>query len=169
MVKNNKKYYTPYKKLNNNHVIIMWDYQPIIKEDNNGNLIETNLATWEEYNFEHKPTQIEIEEIILNYYNNKINDKILNGFMWKDMNVWLSIENQINYKKMYDLVKETNGSILPIKFKFSKDGVPMYHVFTTIDELADFYHSSSFFIQKTLEEGWEIKEKFNWGDYIDNI
>ena len=79
------------------------------------------------------------------------------------MNIWLSIENQINYKKIYDLAKETK--ILPIKFKFTKNDESIYYEFTTIEELNDFYLSSIFFIKNTLEEGWELKDNIDWSVY----
>ena len=40
------------------------------------------------------------------------------------MPVWLSSENQFNYKAAYDLAVQTGGATLPVTFKFGTDEVP---------------------------------------------
>ena len=161
-VKNKKKYFKPYNKVNDKHVTIMWDYKPIIKTNAKGEDIESPLATWQEYTFNYTPTLSEIKDIIINYYNQLISQTILTGFVWKDMNVWLSNENQINYKIAYDLAVQTNGSSLPIVFKFEKENKTIFHEFNTVEEITDFYMKYVKHIQNTLMQGWEEKEKINW-------
>lgn len=70
------------------------------------------------------------------------------------MPIWLSSENQFNYKAAYDLAIQTEGANLPIKFKFGTTENPEYFIFESIEDLSDFYLSAMTFINKTLQEGW---------------
>lgn len=122
---------------------------------------EDGSADWYEKDFDHKPTSDEIRSIIVKFYNNQVDEKILSGFRWKDMPVWLSTENQFNYKASFDLAMQTNGSNLPVRFKFGTDEEPQYHNFTTIDELSEFYIAAMSFINKTLQDGWKAKDNID--------
>ncbi|MBQ4589116.1 MAG: hypothetical protein IJA95_07500 [Bacteroidaceae bacterium] len=102
---------------------------------------------------------------MLGWYNEKIDKKILEGFVWNDMSVWLSTENQFNYKAAYDLAIQTGGMNLPIKFKFGTTDEPVYHTFETLEELSDFYVKAMAYINTCLEEGWIEKDSINWEDY----
>ena len=85
---------------------------------------------------------------------------------WKNMKVWLSSENQFNYKAAYDLAIQTNGANLPVVFKFGETNNPVYYKFDDVNELSDFYLSSMKYIQETLAEGWVLKDSIKWEDYI---
>ena len=164
-VTNKKKNFKPYNKVNNKHVTIMWDYKPIMKVNAKGEEIESPLATWQEHTFNYIPTLSEIKNVITDYYNQIIDEAILTGFVWNGMNVWLSNENQFNYKVAYDLAIQTNGASLPITFKFeSKDDV-IYYEFKNIEELSDFYIKGVNYIQTTLMNGWKQKDKINWKNF----
>ena len=165
-VKKRKKEYVPYKVINNNKVVIMWDYTPIYKTNAMGVEIETPLATWQEYTFDYIPSLNEIKCVICDFYNKQIDEKIINGLVWKDMKIHLSTENQFNYKAMYDLAIQTNGEILPLTFKFSKnDEDNVYYEFKTIEDLSNFYLTSIKHIQKTLSDGWLKKDSIKWNFY----
>lgn len=148
---------------------ISWDCQIIVDyvKDAEGNVIEknSNYATWMVEQFKYKPTLDNIKSIILRWYNNQIDQKILSGFVWKDMQVWLSRENQFNYKAAYDLALQTNGANLPCKFKFGSTEEPIYYTFESVGDLQDFYMSAMNFINTTLNEGWAKKDTINWEDY----
>ena len=160
-IKNKKTEYKPYKKLNDKNVNIMFDYQPV-KKMVNGEEKETPLAIWEEHRFNHIPTEEEIQKVVLDYYNKKIDNEILSGLVWKGMNIWLSSENQFNYKAAYDLAVQTNGATLPMVFKFGDDKNVVYYEFKTVEELSDFYMASINHIQTTLQKGWDVKDNINW-------
>lgn len=164
-VKNKKKYFKPYNKVNDKHVTIMWDYKPIMKVNAKGDEIESPLATWQEHTFNHIPTLSEIKEVITDYYNKLIDQSILSGLVWNGMKVWLSSENQFNYKVAYDLAVQTNGATLPIVFKFGDDDEAIYYEFKTLEELSDFYLSSINYVQSVLQEGWNKKDNINWNIY----
>jgi hypothetical protein len=164
-VKNKKKYFKPYNKVNDKHVTIMWDYKPIFKANAKGEEIESPLATWQEHTFNHIPTLSEIKEVITSYYNKLIDQSILSGLVWNGMKVWLSNENQFNYKVAYDLAVQTNGATLPIIFKFGDNDETVYYEFKTLEDLSNFYITSINYVQTVLKEGWNKKDEINWDIY----
>ena len=141
--------------------VVMWDYQPILTE--NGE--ETSVGTWKVEKFDKQLSFNEIKTFITNYYNEKIDEKILSGMVWKDMKIWLSSENQFNYKAAYDIAVQTEGKNLPVMFKFGDTNEPIYYVFDNLEELTDFYLSSMTYIQDTLANGWKVKDSINWDAY----
>lgn len=124
-----------------------------------------DVYTFCEHDFNYKPDVAEIKDIIVCYYNGVVEDKILQGFKWDNTIVWLSTENQFNYKAAFDLAVQTNGASLPVTFKFGTDEEPVYHEFTDITELQDFYTKAMKFVQDTLKEGWAIKDAINYNLY----
>lgn len=134
---------------------IRWDVQT--REDGS--------ATYMEHEFSHKPTEDEIRQTVIGWYNQITDEEILSGFEWNGMKVWLSTENQFNYKVAYDLAVQTAGAVLPITFKFGTDEVPCYHGFQTIEELTDFYTRAMEHIRSSIAKGWAKKEAFNLEAY----
>ena len=116
--------------------------------------------------FTHKPTMEEIKEIIIAQINRNVEEKILCGLVWKDMPIWLSTENQFNYKSAYDCARDTAGQSLPVKFKFGTDKEPVYYTFTTFEELQEFYMTSLQFVQQVLDEGWAEKDGLDLSVFI---
>ena len=132
-------------------------------------------ATWYEIYFSQKvsvyPPLDDIKEAILADINAQTDEKILKGFVWNDMPVWLSSENQFNFKAAYDLAVQTQEQSLPVslpvKFKLgeNEEGEPVYHTFKDMAEFTDFYTKAIAFINQCLNEGWERKDAINWDDY----
>ena len=123
------------------------------------------VYSYEEHTFKFKPSLNEIKDIIYNWYNNKTDKAILNGFTWKNMLVWLSTENQFNYKAAYDLAVQTAGLSLPVKFKFGTPEKPEYYTFTSLADFSDFYIQAMSYINATLDKGWQEKDTINWDKY----
>lgn len=138
---------------------IRWDIQPYDDGEND------NTISFMEREICKKPTLNEVKKIVLEGYNNIINEKILSGFIWRGNSIWLSSENQFNYKSAYDIAVQTNGANLPIKFKFGTPEKPEYYIFETTNDLFDFFISAMTFINKTLQEGWETKDTIDWSEY----
>ena len=142
--------------------IISYDF----KEDEDG-----IHATWYEIYFSQKvsvyPSLDTIKKSIIADINSRTDEKILSGFMWRNINVWLSSENQFNFKAAYDLVVQTNGQSLPVKFKIgeTENKEPVYHTFETMEEFTDFYTKAIAYINKCLNEGWELKDSIDWSEY----
>lgn len=116
--------------------------------------------TWRQ-RFTSKPTLEEIEQTIKSTINSETDKKILSGFVWEGLPVWLSSENQFNYKMAYDLAVQLNGTNLPVTFKFGTDDKPEYHTFETLSEFSDFYLAMSKHITDTIKAGWDEKEQLH--------
>lgn len=117
--------------------------------------------------FSRKPAVDEVKAMIVSQINTETDRKILSGFMWQGIQVWLSQENQMNFKAAYDLSVQTAGAILPIKFKLGEesDGKPIYHIFSEMDEFRDFYTKALTYINKMLTDGWEEKDSIDMTVY----
>ncbi len=126
---------------------------------------EDGSATYMEEEFNHRPTEEEIKQTVIGWFNTRTEEHILSGFEWNGMKVWLSTENQFNYKAAYDLAVQTAGATLPVTFKFGTDDAPCYHAFDTMEELTDFYTKAMTHIQSSLAEGWNNKDAFNLETY----
>lgn len=130
---------------------VRWDVQ----ESENG------TASYMEEEFGHKPTDDEIRSTVISWYNGQTDEAILSGFSYGDVPVWLSSENQFNYKSAYDLAVQTGGATLPVTFKFGTGTEPVYHTFDTLEELTDFYTAAMKHIQSALADGWQKKDAFD--------
>lgn len=83
--------------------------------------------------------------------------KILEGFRWRGIPVWLSTEAQFNYKSAYDLAVQNNGATLPVTFKIGTTTEPVFVEFSTLDELRPFIMGIFAHINSLLEKGWKRK------------
>jgi len=115
----------------------------------------------------HKPTLEEIKAAVIDCVNASVDEAILSGFVWNGHSIWLSMENQFNYKAAYDLALQTSGASLPVTFKFGSgsDEQSVYYTFSDVDELTDFYTSAIAYIQSCLAAGWQEKEGIDWAPY----
>ena len=134
---------------------IRWDVQP----GDNG------AATYMEAEFPYKPTAEEIRQTIIGWYNQQTDEAILSGFEYEGCMVWLSSENQFNYKAAYDLAVQTDGETLPVTFKLGTDEQPVYKVFDELSELRMFYTQAMQYIQRMLAEGWIKKDALDLSLY----
>lgn len=130
---------------------VRWDVQEL----------ENGAASYMEHEFGHKPTDGEIRATVISWYNGQTDTAILSGFSYKDTPVWLSSENQFNYKSAYDLAVQTSGATLPVTFKFGTDTEPVYRTFETLEELTDFYTAAMKHIRSALADGWKKKDAFD--------
>lgn len=127
---------------------------------------EENSFTFMAEEFNHKPILQEIKDTILAWYNTRIEEKILSEFTWRDVPIWLSMENQFNYKAAYDIAAQSGGEILPT-FKFGTTESPVYYKFESLEDLRDFYISAMSYVTDTLAKGWQEKDKIDWAVYED--
>lgn len=115
------------------------------------------------HTFDHEPTKEELMAVINEQVDANTDAKILSGLVWRDMPVWLSMENQFNFKSAYDLAVQKNGATLPVTFKMGeRNGQPVYFTFTTMEDAEDFYISAVSFIQQTLAAGWIEKDSVDY-------
>ena len=78
---------------------------------------EDGSATYMEEELDHRPDADEIRSLVSEWYNSRTDERILSGFEYDGQPVWLSSENQFNYKAAYDLAVQTDGQNLPVTFK----------------------------------------------------
>lgn len=136
-----------------------WDVRPILGDGN------PQEVTFLEAEFLHKPTIQEIKDTVLSWINSEIDEQIISGFEWNGMKVWLSSENQFNYKAAYDLAVQTSGANLPVVFKFGTAENPTYYTFYSVEELQGFYVAAMKYINQVLNEGWIRKDAMDWSEY----
>lgn len=128
---------------------------------------EDGSADYMEAEFHGRPSDDTIKAMVSQWFNDRTVETIRSGFAWRGMSVWLSAENQFNYKAAYDLAVLSDGKTLPVTFKFGTSDKPCYHTFADIDELTDFYTKAMRHIQDTLADGWKSKDNFNLELYQD--
>ena len=116
---------------------------------------------------EHKPTVGEVKQLIIDTINANTDEKILNGFVWNGIRVYLSSENQNNFKAAYDLNVQTSGVMLPMKFKLGEDaeGNAVYYTFANMGDFSNFYMSAVEHINQCLNEGWAEKDSLDMSNY----
>ena len=129
-----------------------------------------NLYTWYEIYFYKKqvgkPSFKMVKDAILDDINSQTDYKIVSGLVWNDKPVWLSTENQFNFAEGERKAKD-NPSILPVTYKIGQDaeGNPVYHTFTTVEEITGFYDTCFAYINQCLNEGWQRKDSIDWEPY----
>ena len=100
----------------------------------------------------YKPTMEEEIEQSIETINKETDERILNDFVWRDNEFYLSLENQFNFKNLYDL-REMKEYPITIKTKTG---------FTTLNDVHDveeFYLEGVRFVEECLKEGWERKAR----------
>lgn len=109
-----------------------------------------------------------IKSTINNYYNELCSDEILKGFKLDSDIVWLSSENQINYKIYYDFALFNHQNDLefqPIKIKIGDETESKYHTFQSFEEYQKFVFDYAEHIQNTISKYWELKDSIDWKLY----
>ncbi|MCR5394182.1 MAG: hypothetical protein K6E86_02145 [Bacteroidales bacterium] len=129
---------------------IRWDYQP--DADNSA------LASYIECTLQHKPSASEVTDIITAWVNQQVDQRILQGLTFEGSVVWLSIENQLNYKSAYDLAVQTEGESLPVVIKMGPEEAPVYRQFSDLTDFSSFYHDVVNHIERSIAWGWEQKD-----------
>lgn len=86
---------------------VRWDFKS--KLDSEGK--ETGVNWYEEEVLYHIPQIDEVKEIITAWHNKQVDGAILRGCRWNDIPVWLSMENQFNYKSVFDLAAMTEPQV----------------------------------------------------------
>ena len=133
--------------------------------------VEGDLYEWHEVSLNKTSTNALTLDIvktaILGDINHRTDEKILSGLVWQDKPVWLSQENQFNFKAAYDLALQTQGATLPVTFKLGEqeDGTPVYHTFETMEDSTDFYTAAVNHIHNAVADGWQEKDSIDWSPY----
>ena len=143
-----------------NRIVLRYGFEPIN---------DTDAYWYEVYICKRNVGNItfnEAKNAILDDINAQTDYKILTGLVWNDKPVWLSSENQFNFSEGERKAKD-NPSRLPITYKIGQDsdGNPVYHTFTTVEEITGFYDTCFAYINQCLNEGWQRKDSIDWEPY----
>ena len=143
----------------NNKYVISWGLE---KTNDNP---ENDTYKWNYFILDHKPEIPEIKSIINDYINQNVKSSIENNFYWNRMRIKLSIENQIDYKLLFDTTILQDGANLPEKLKFKINGENIYYEIETIEEFKNFIISMNNHIRNCVKIGYNIKESINYEEY----
>jgi len=139
----------------NNKYIISWGLKEI------GN----DTYEWKYFIIDKKPSVGYIKNTITGYVNEMTKKLIENGFYWNKMNIKLTLENQIDYKLLFDTTMLLDGSNLPEKIKFKVNGENIYYEIESIEEFKDFIIKMNNHIRNCVKTGYDIKESINYDEY----
>ena len=140
------------------------DASRIIVSYNRKDEADGQHCTWDQVCFYKKqtasPTKEQIKDAIIKDINDSVVRQIHEGFEWKGHKVWLSLENQFDWKAAYDRALQTDGANLPLRFKIGEDqdGQPVYHTFTSLNAFADFWDACQRHIYQCLSDGYALKD-----------
>ena len=139
--------------------------------------VSEDLYEWFEICLPKKQTaQLSIQVVkdaIIADINARTDEQIVAGFVWTPASgadpvpVWLSQENQFNFKSAYDLAVQKEGATLPVTFKMGEDaeGNPVYHTFEDMEDAEDFYVKAVAHINQKLADGWAEKDALDLTPY----
>lgn len=119
--------------------------------------------------YARRPTKEEMRADILAQINANVDEKILSGMTYDGAQVWLSAENQLNYKDALYMASITDGKTLPVKFKFGTTEEPVYRTFNTVEELEKFYSAMVTHIQTAVYDGWVEKDNLDMTKYAEGL
>ena len=97
-----------------------------------------------------KPSLEDLIESSNKYINQKTDERILNDFIWKDHEFYLTMENQQNFANMF-ISREFLHFPQTVKTKTG------FAEIENIVELSGFYISGVTFVKECLEQGWKEK------------
>lgn len=115
------------------------------------------------YIFNSIPSVEDIKDLFISYYNTQCDLEIASGFIYDGNIVWLTLENQLNYKIALDLASQENFKT--VKFKIGTLEEPVYVTFESYEELNNFVKDIHTYISQTLQKYWEIKDNLDWSKY----
>ena len=144
----------------NNKYIVNWG---LSKVNNNP---DDDTYKWYYFILTHKPSIVEIKDTINTYINEQIKKAITENFIWNGMKIKLSLENQIDYKLLFDTTMIQNGTNLPEKLKFKSNGETIHYEIDNIDEFKDFIIQMNNHIRNCVKIGYDMKESIHYEEYV---
>lgn len=127
---------------------------------------DSGTTSYMEEEFNHKPSGEEIKSLISGWISDSTRERIISGFSYEGVPVWLSQENQTNYERAYIQSKIGNG--VSVVFKFGTDDKPVYRRFENSADLEKFYRAFSEHIQQAQLDGWNARESIDLALYTTN-
>lgn len=147
--------YKPIKFINNKYVV-SWGLEKITEDQ----------YKWYYFVTTKKPSITDIKKTIETYINSITKNLIENEFYWNNMKIKLTIENQIDYKLLFDVTTLQNGANLPEKVKFKVNNETLYYEIESIDEFKDFIITMTNYIRVCVNNSRDLKESINYSEYL---
>lgn len=155
-----KQNFKPIEVLAENTVRLSFDYEPLFIDG-----VEKDYAVWTEAEYNGELTTDSIKDFIINEMDKRIDRLILTGFSWENKMVWLSIENQLNYKAAFDVAAHQTDDYTPFTIKTGDGEYTEYYSFDTAKELSAFYVAYNKHIADVVSSGWKRKDAIDWDLY----
>ena len=125
-----------------------------------------------------KPDIEQLRQVIEDHINAKVDANILCGYVWtvlhgddagKTVKVWLSKENQDNFKAKHDAALIYPDKVrFPMTYKISEvNHKAVYEVFESIQELATFYLGGLAYIEACYNAGWAEKDAVDYDHLLE--
>ena len=122
---------------------------------------------------DHKPTREEMAALIYEHINARCDAAILEGGVYTTLEdeprrcrLYLSQQNQFNWKAIYDMACRLEGRNLPAVFKMGvSDEDAYYYTITSMRQLEHFILSVFKFIETTLAACWQAKQSVDFTPY----
>ena len=147
------------------------DYKPI-KFINGKYVISWGLVNSEEsapkwYYFikDYKPSIFDIKNEIESYINECTKNNIINNFRWNNMSIALTLEDQLDYKLLFDITMLKDGDNLPETVKFKYKNQNIFYTFESLDEMKEFIIEMNDHIRRCILFGNEWKESIDYTVY----
>lgn len=146
--------YTPVKYSNGKY-IVSWG----LVDNGNG------TGSWRYFITNKKPSVAQIKDEIKSYINQEVRKSIETDFYWNGMNVSLTIENQANYKLLFEITNLQNGENLPETIKLKANGETVYYEITSLDEFKEFIILMNKHIRTCLQKANDLKDSIDYTQY----
>lgn len=114
--------------------------------------------------YKGKPTQETVSDDVLSELNSECEKEIREGFRYNEYSVWLSLENQQNYKMLYDYLNNCGTEQTKVKL-YDAQGNGVYMEFD-VKEYQPFYFAIIEYINATLSKYWDIKDNIVLQEYF---
>lgn len=149
-------------KLKNGVLIVSYGKEALVNEEQAQDASDENVVCFYQTVYRGKPSVSTIIKDICDDIDTRAKDEIQNGFVYEDIPVYLSVENQLNFSSAYSIAS-IGYTFAPITLRLSTDN---YKTFNSLDELRMFIIEYTEYIQYVLKKYWSIKDKLNTNDYM---
>lgn len=120
---------------------------------------EDGMTTYAVAEYNHRPTVADVRQAVNSYYGDMVAQRILTGFVYDGLSVWLSEVNQLNYTAAM-LTKAASLTI-----KGGTDEEPVYRTLTNEEEISQFVTAMREYIAACIAEGWKLRDNFDYAPY----
>lgn len=153
--------YSPIKKRNGT-IVVSYGKELLSDEGQSNDESDEKVVCFYQTAYLGKPSVSTIIKDICDDIDTRAKDEIQNGFVYEDIPVYLSVENQLNFSSAYSIAS-IGDTFAPITLRLSTDN---YKTFNSLDELRMFIVEYTEYIQSILKKYWSIKDKLNTNDYM---